>query len=71
MNKQEAKEYRDRWRALAAIELREQRAASVALRWQQLNPILRLAKGLGLCLESDESERFVWERWAKLKANQT
>ena len=71
MNEQEAKEYRDRWHAVAAIELQEQRSASVALRWQQLNAIWRLAKGLGLSLESDESERVVWERWAKLKAAQT
>ena len=59
MNEQEAREYRDRWRAVAAIELQEQRSASMALRWQQLNAIWYLAKGLGLSLETDESERVV------------
>jgi hypothetical protein len=71
MNELEAKEYQNRWRAVAAVELEEQRSASVALRWQQLNSILCLAKGLGLSLESDDSERLVWERWAKLKTVQT
>lgn len=63
-----AREFRDRWRAVAAVEMEEQRAASVALRWQQLNSLIRLAMGLGLPLaRSDEEEAVVWRRWAKLK----
>jgi hypothetical protein len=72
MNNQLAKEFRERWQAVAAIEAEEQRTASVALRWQQTNAILRLAMGLGLPLmESDEEEEVVRQRWAKLKGAQT
>jgi hypothetical protein len=71
MNNQLAKEFRERWQAVAAIEAEEQRTASVALRWQQTNAILRLAMGLGLPLmESDEEEEVVRQRWAKLKGVQ-
>jgi hypothetical protein len=37
MSDQLMKEFRERWQAVAAIEAQEQRAASVALRWQQTN----------------------------------
>ncbi len=64
----EMRAYRERWRAVAAIEVDEQRNASVALRWQQLNSLLRLAIGLGLPLnESDPEEEAVRQRWVKLK----
>jgi hypothetical protein len=65
---QRVKRFRDRWREVEAIEIEEQRTASVALRWQQLNAIFRLAVGLGLILaESDEQEQVVRRRWTKLK----
>ena len=65
---QRVKMFRDRWREVEAIEIEEQRTASVALRWQQLNAIFRLAVGLGLTLaESDEQEQIVRRRWTKLK----
>jgi len=65
---QRVKRFRDRWREVEAIEIEEQRTASVALRWQQLNAIFRLAVGLGLTLaESDEQEQIVRRRWTKLK----
>jgi hypothetical protein len=68
MNAQLIREYRERWQAVAAVELEEQRAASVALRWQQLNAIVRMAVDLGLPLkESDKEETIVWQRWARLK----
>ena len=55
MDAQRVKEFRDRWQEVEAIEIEEQRMASVALRWQQLNAIFRLAVGLGVTLaESDE-----------------
>ena len=64
------KEFRERWQAVEAVEAEEQRTASVALRWQQTNAILRLAIGLGLpMMESDEEEVFR-QRWAKLKGVQ-
>ena len=32
-----AREFRDRWRAVQNVEIQEQRATSISLRWQQLN----------------------------------
>lgn len=65
------REFRDRWQAVAAIEVEEQRSASFALRWRQTNTILRLAIGLGLSLtEIDEAEGLVYHRWAMLKEAQ-
>ena len=71
MSDQMMKNFRERWQAVAAIEAEEQRSASVALRWQQTNAILRLAIGLGLSSEeTDESEQMVYHRWAQLKGAQ-
>lgn len=71
MGDQMMRDFRERWRAVAAIEAEEQRTASVILRWQQTNAILRLAIGLGLSLEEpDESEQAVYYRWARLKGVQ-
>jgi hypothetical protein len=71
MGDQMMRDFCERWRAVAAIEAEEQRTASVILRWQQTNAILRLAIGLGLSLgEPDESEQAVYYRWARLKGMQ-
>jgi len=62
--------YRDRWRAVEAIEREERRAASVALRWQQTNAIFRLALEMGLLATGrpdDQEEQEVYRRWAALK----
>ncbi len=69
MNSQLAKEFRERWQAVATIEAGEQRAASIALRWQQTNAIFRLAIDLGLPrAEGDDAEiEAVRRRWALLK----
>jgi len=64
------KQFRKRWQAVAVLEREEQREASVALRWQQLNAILRLAIGLGLPLREQFEEETVRRRWAKLKGTQ-
>jgi len=64
------RQFRKRWQAVAALEREEQREASVALRWQQLNAILRLAIGLGLPLREQFEEEIVRQRWAKLKGAQ-
>ncbi len=64
------KEFRDRWLAIAAVEAEEQKSASVALRWQQLNAILCMAIGLGLPLaESNNDKEVVYQRWSKLKGS--
>ena len=72
MSNQLVKEFRERWQAVAAVEIEEHRPASIALRWQQLNAILRLAIGLGLPVaESDKiEEAVVRQRWAQLKGEQ-
>ncbi len=68
MRDQMMRDFRERWQTVAAIEAEEQRSASVTLRWQQTNAILRMTIGLGLPLEeADESERVVYYRWAQLK----
>ena len=68
MDPQQAREYRARWQAVAAIEEEEQKASSVQSRWQQLNAILRLAAGLRLNVAQPDEEEEVRARWARLKA---
>jgi hypothetical protein len=58
--------YRERWQAVAEIELQEFRAATIETKWQQLNSIIRLAIGLGI-FKVDPSEEEVHLRWATLK----
>ena len=66
MTKEQAAEYRARWEAVKAIEIAEQRAATIQQRWQQLNAILRMARGLRLP-PPERDEEVVRQRWAKLK----
>ena len=68
MDPQQAREYRARWQAVAAIEEEEQKASSVQSRWQQLNAILRLAAALRLDMAQPDEEEAVRARWARLKA---
>jgi hypothetical protein len=70
MDQRLVREYRARYKAVAAIEVEEQRSASMALRWRQLNALIQMAIDLGLPLKSDEDESGVWERWNQLKARQ-
>ena len=71
MDKQLAKEFRDRWKAIAAVEAEEQRAASLDLRWKQMNAILGLAMVLKMPLMApDRQEDIVRQRWVKLKSRQ-
>ncbi len=68
LDKKSAQQFRDRWKAVEAVELEEQRTASIELRWQQLNSILRMAIGLGLPLtDSSEDDLIVYDRWAELR----
>jgi len=68
MDKGLVREFRERYEAVAAVEAEEQRTASVELRWQQLNSIVRLALGLGLTHRESAEEIGVYQRWARLKA---
>jgi hypothetical protein len=71
MNRQQAKEFRARWQAVKAVEVEEQRAASIALRFQQMNAIFRIGMGLGILRTEDDAEtEAVRRRWVKLKEMQ-
>lgn len=68
LDKDLVREYRERWRAVEAVDLAEQRLAPVSWRWQQLEAIFRLAAGLGLTeKESSEEELESYERWSRVK----
>jgi hypothetical protein len=58
--------YVNRWRLVADIEQEELKAASIELRWQQLNSVIALAIGLDI-LKSDPTEEGIYYRWAELK----
>ena len=58
--------YRARWRAVEAFQKAERKAASLELRWRQLNAAYGLAIGLGL-LRPVPSEIGIFERWSQLK----
>jgi hypothetical protein len=64
----QARRFQDRWRAAGLVEAMEHRAASVDLRWRQLNALWRMAVGLGLPLTEAEGVQEVQERWIRLKA---
>lgn len=69
MDARTVRNYRDRWRAVAAIEQRELRAMTPADHWRQLNRLARFAGAAGLEPETDvdSGEAEVWGRWALLK----
>jgi hypothetical protein len=69
MNSQLAKEFRERWQAVAAVEILENRTTSLDVRWRQMNAVLNLAIGLRLSLtDTDRQEEIVRQRWIKLKS---
>ena len=71
MSNELIRQFQSRWQAVAAVEVSEQRAASITLRWQQMNSILQLAWGLKIpTTMSNREEEVVWQRWAKLKGVQ-
>src|SRR5436853_3184485 len=59
--------YRERWKVVAARELEELRAATIAERWHQLNAVIGLAIGLGLRRKEDPDVYLVRRRWTQLK----
>ena len=62
------KEYRDRWRAVREVEIEEQRRAYITVRWQKLNALYAMARGLGMSFQTREDEiETVRQRWARLK----
>ncbi len=68
MDKHLARAYRERWRAVEAIDSRELRRSPVGWRLQQMDAIYRLAVGLRLPGKaSSDGKAAVYERWARLK----
>jgi hypothetical protein len=62
------REFRERYQAVARIEVEELRSATVAEHWQQLNALWRMALGLGLhWMDKHDDEEIDYLRWAKLK----
>jgi len=68
MDKTQAQQFRLRWRAVEEIRQQEARAATLELRWRQLNALYGLAKGLQLGPRPSDATQG-YERWAKLKEN--
>lgn len=66
MRAEEVIAYRERWRAVEAVEREERRCATPELRWRQLNALVAMAKSLGLVVP-DPSETGVHARWATLR----
>ncbi len=67
MDKKLLREYRERYRIVAEVELQEQQAATIAERWQQLNALWNLASGLGIHSTTDDDVDIVRHRWVQLK----
>jgi len=65
LDKHLVREYRERWRAVEAVDLAEQRRSPVSWRLLQMDAIYRLAVDLQLA-ETDSSEEKAagYERWA-------
>lgn len=71
MQAQDARDYRRRWQAVAAIEEAERRRASLDERLRQLNSLLGMARALGMDLTRLEAdEHIVYRRWAQLKRSE-
>jgi hypothetical protein len=68
MDKTQAQQLLLRWRAVEEIRQQEARAATLELRWRQLNALYGLAKGLQLGPQPPDAMQG-YERWAKLKEN--
>ena len=59
--------YKDRWKAVEAIEQQELRAMTPEEHWRKLNAIARFAIEMGMGNKQDDSEMEVFLRWAELK----
>jgi hypothetical protein len=68
MDQTQAQLFRHRWQVVEEIQQKEARAATLELRWRQLNAAYRLSKSLKLAPDPPDEARG-YERWAKLKEN--
>jgi hypothetical protein len=60
--------YKERWKAVEAIERQELRAMTLEEHWRKLNAIVRFAIETGMEQDKDDGEMEVFSHWAKLKA---
>jgi hypothetical protein len=66
MDKGQARQFRDRWRAVEEVQHQEAHEASLEQRWCQLNAAYVMGRELGLSTRPSE-EREVRQRWVRLK----
>jgi len=68
VDKHLARAYRERWRAVEAVDSSELRRSPVGWRLQQMDAIYTLAVGLRLPGKAcSDGKAAVYERWARLK----
>lgn len=68
MDKEQARLFRDRWKAVEEVEAQERLSETVESRWRKLNALFLMGKQLGLLKTGiDEQELAVIHRWSKLK----
>ncbi len=58
--------YKERWRAVAEVELQELRSTPIEMKWRQLNSVISLAVRMGI-FKQDPSEEVTYQQWVKLK----
>jgi hypothetical protein len=66
MDKKLLREYQERYRVVAELEMKERQAATLTERWEQLNALFNLASGLAIRSVADDDDT-VRRRWAQLK----
>jgi hypothetical protein len=55
--------YSERWQILAEIERQETLNETIEMRWNKLNYLFGMARGLGVSQNRDGDEDIVRERW--------
>ena len=65
VDKKLVREYRERYRIVAEVELQEQKTATIGERWRQLNALWNLANELGVRSTPDDVNT-VRRRWVKI-----
>jgi len=66
MDKTQVQLFLHRWQAVEEVRQREARAATIELRWRQLNAAYNIMRKLNL-VSDRPNEELGHERWARLK----
>ena len=67
MNKEDARAYLSRWKAIQQFQQEESRQTTIRDRWQQLNAIRHRAVRLGISRSTDDGEIEVFLRWSVIR----